>query len=190
MSPHWRRWDVCPFEAKMQGKQPPGNTLQSYLFLDTKLSCGKTDVRFNLSHFSGGLWMVTFIVFDQHCSHQDFKTSQESLKPSSFCKSTVEPFVLRCCWMLCWESVRVVGLHAIFVLRRFYRRSFTSLFSFSYKIFTRFARSILLYVLYFPIFDQEQKCRTRSCFLWLFRQFRNSFHLCHRSLVLADEYLA
>ena len=52
-------------ETKMQGKQLPGNTLQSYLFLVTKLSFGETVVHFSLSYFSGGLWMMTFTVFDQ-----------------------------------------------------------------------------------------------------------------------------
>ena len=52
-------------ETKMQAKQPPGNTLQSYLFFVTKLSFDETSVRFSLSHYSGGLWMMTFTVFDQ-----------------------------------------------------------------------------------------------------------------------------
>ena len=53
------------FERKMEGKLPLGNTLQRYLFLVTKLSFGDTVVRFSLSHFSGGLWMMTFSVLDQ-----------------------------------------------------------------------------------------------------------------------------
>ena len=52
-------------ETKMQGKQPLGNTLQSYLVLVTKLSFGETAVHFYLSHFLGGLWMMTLTVFDQ-----------------------------------------------------------------------------------------------------------------------------
>ena len=52
-------------ETKMQGKQPPGNTLQGYLFLVTKLSFGETVVHFSLSHFSSGLWMMNFTVFNQ-----------------------------------------------------------------------------------------------------------------------------
>ena len=51
-------------ETKMQGKQPPGNSLQSYLFLVTKLSFGKTVVRFSLSHFESDLCMMNFTVFD------------------------------------------------------------------------------------------------------------------------------
>ena len=82
-------------ETKIQSKQPPGNSMQSYLFLVTKLSFGKTVARFSLSHFKTDLCMMTFTVFDRQCFHQDFKTSQESLK-SSVCKFTVEPFVLRC----------------------------------------------------------------------------------------------
>ena len=44
-------------ETKMQGKQRPGNMLQKYLFLVTKLSfdVGETVVHFSLSRFSGGL---------------------------------------------------------------------------------------------------------------------------------------
>ena len=52
-------------KQKTQGKRPPGNSLQSYLFLLTKLSFGKTVVHFNFSHLSGGLWMMNFTVFDQ-----------------------------------------------------------------------------------------------------------------------------
>ena len=52
-------------ETKMQGKQPPSNSLQSYLFLVTKLSFGKTVVRFSLSHFKSDLCMMTFTVFDR-----------------------------------------------------------------------------------------------------------------------------
>ena len=37
-------------ETKLQGKQPPRNSPQSY---------------FSHSHFLGGLWMMTFTVFDQ-----------------------------------------------------------------------------------------------------------------------------
>ena len=52
-------------ETKMRGKQPPDNSLQSYLFLVTKLSFGKTVVRFSLSHFESDLCMMAFTVFDQ-----------------------------------------------------------------------------------------------------------------------------
>ena len=44
-------------ETKMQGKQPPSNSLQSYLFLIKKLSFGETVVHFSFSHFQGGLWI-------------------------------------------------------------------------------------------------------------------------------------
>ena len=44
-------------EIKMQDKQPPSNTLQSYLILVTQLSFGETVVHFSLSQFSGGLWL-------------------------------------------------------------------------------------------------------------------------------------
>ena len=82
-------------ETKMQGKQPLSNSLQSYLFLVTKLSFGQTVVRFSLSHFESDLCMMTFTVSDQECFHQDFKTPQEILK-SFLCKFTVEPLVMRC----------------------------------------------------------------------------------------------
>ena len=51
--------------TKMQGKQPPGNSLQSYLILVTKLFFGKTVVCFGFSHFESDLRMMTFTVFDQ-----------------------------------------------------------------------------------------------------------------------------
>ena len=52
-------------ETNTQGKQPQGISLQSYLFLVTKLPFDETFVRFSLSHFAGGLWMMTFTVFNQ-----------------------------------------------------------------------------------------------------------------------------
>ena len=66
-------------ETKMQGKQPPGNLLQSYLFLVTKLSFGKTVVHFSLSQFvHNDLYHIQPVVL-----------SSGFLK-SSLCKFTVE----------------------------------------------------------------------------------------------------
>ena len=51
-------------ETKMQGKQPPGNSLQNYLILVTKLSFGKTVVRFSLSRFeSDDLYRIRPVLF-------------------------------------------------------------------------------------------------------------------------------
>ena len=50
-------------ETKMKGKQPPGNTLQSYLFLVTNYPSAK-QLSTLVSHFSGGLWMMAVTVFD------------------------------------------------------------------------------------------------------------------------------
>ena len=48
---------VSGWKQKFKDKQPSGNILQSYLFLVTKLSFGKTVSHFILSHFSDGLWI-------------------------------------------------------------------------------------------------------------------------------------
>ena len=85
---------------------------EKLLFVVDRTILRENVVRFSLSHFSGGLWMITFTMFDQKCFHQDFNTSQESLKPTSFSKFTVEPFVLRCRWTLRWKYVRVESFYA------------------------------------------------------------------------------
>ena len=83
-------------ETRIQGKQPPGNSLPSYLFLVTKQSFGEAVVsQFSLYHLPGVLWIMTFTMFDQQCFHLDFKTFQERLKPTSLCKFTAVTFVLR-----------------------------------------------------------------------------------------------
>ena len=83
-------------ESKMQGKQPPGNSLQSYLFLVTKLSFGKTVVLFSLFHFEIDLCMMTL---PYSTSNAFIIRILKPLKKVQSCLCVnfpVEPFVLRC----------------------------------------------------------------------------------------------
>ena len=105
--------------------------------------------------------LLAFPYLATNCFHQDFKTSQESLKSFSFNKYTVESFALRCCWKLHWEYVRVAGLYATtFFCEDLTVEKVHLLFpftrSFSYKNCTRFSCRILLSVLFFSIFVRNK----------------------------------